>query len=209
MTNKEFIDFIKKDGEEWKDVVGYEGFYQVSSFGRIAVLSRLVERIHRNGKSANFYTKPHLCSTSTAPSSNYRRITFVVGRKKQTRLVHRIVAEAFLPNPQNNPCVDHIDDNPQNNHVSNLQWCSYKTNNSKEHHRTKSSFSHIRLLPEEKRGIVSIDTFGNVKIYDSVCMAAKDGHTKHSISNVLNKRKKTHHGFVWMYLSEYNTLVNQ
>lgn len=63
MTNEEFIESIRLEGEEWKDVVGYEGFYIVSSLGRIVSLARYVKRKHRVCVDSNYTTKPHLSKT--------------------------------------------------------------------------------------------------------------------------------------------------
>lgn len=210
MTNEEFIESIRLEGEVWKDVVGYEGFYIVSNFGRIAVLKRLVKRKHRNGKDSNFILKPHICSTSIAPSSKYRKMTFKTQhKKKDTKLVHRIVAEAFVPNPNNYKCVDHIDDNPENNNASNLQWCNYKINNSKEHHRKASSISHKCRIDLKRKPLVSIFNGTLYKKYNSLWEASLEGHSNSAILKVLKNKLKTHHGFQWMYLSDYEKLVSK
>ena len=121
MTTQDFIESIALPGEVWKDVVGREGSYIVSNFGRIATIRTAFE-YERNGRT--FYKKmtQHICSTSIAPSTHYRRMTFTERGIKSTELVHRIVAEAFIPNPHDYPTIDHIDDNPENNHADNLQW---------------------------------------------------------------------------------------
>ena len=210
MTTEEFIDSIKLDGEEWRDVVGYEGYYIVSNFGRIAVLERLVTRKHRNGKDANFILKPHICSTSIAPSTKYRRMTFKTKHKlKDTQLVHRVVAKAFLDNPNNYTCVDHIDDNPQNNYASNLQWCDYKINNAKEHHRIAVSKAKIGHIDPKRKPIVAIDDNNNIINFSSVWEAHLQGHHNSAILKVLNGKLHTHHGYKWMYLKDYNSLVNK
>jgi hypothetical protein len=209
MTKEEFIQSIALEGEEWRDVVGYEGYYIVSNFGRIAVLERLVPRKHRNGKNADYILKPHLCSTSIAPSTKYRRMTFITSYNKDTRLVHRIVAEAFIPNPNNYSCVDHIDDNPQNNHSDNLQWCSYKINNLKPHHRNAQSIAKTGRIDPKRKPIVTFKEGNVYKIYSSMWEASLEGHVNSAILRVLRGQLKTHHGLQWMYLSDYESLVNK
>ena len=123
MTNEEFIESIKLDNEEWRDVVGYEGLYMVSSFGRVIGLPRVFirnkginkkdYRILKNVK----YQYGNLIYYRVSLSKNYER--------KNVR-VHRLVADAFIPNPYNYPFIDHIDRNGQNNNVSNLRWCTQK-----------------------------------------------------------------------------------
>ena len=182
----------------------------VSNLGRIVVLSRLVKRKHRNGKDANFVLKPHLCSTSISPTTNYRRMTFVRNGIKDTQLLHRVIANAFLPNPNNYPCVDHIDDNPSNSIASNLQWCTYKTNNSKEHHRKASSEARKGVPACNRTAVVKLYTNGNLaKVYPSMTHAELDGFSHSAIHRVIHGKLKTHGGYKWMYLSNYENLVNQ
>lgn len=207
MTNQEFIESIRLKGEEWRDVVGYEGDYIVSSYGRIAVV-REEYMYRRNGRI--FYKKMsrHICSTSISPSTNYRRISFMKGCKKETKLVHRVVAEAFIPNPNNYSCIDHIDDNPGNNRVDNLQWCNHKMNNSKPRHRLLGSRAKLGRIDPKRKPLVQLKDGNVVRCYDSMHAASLDGHFNSAILRVLRGELKTHHGFQWMYLDDYETLVN-
>lgn len=207
MTNEEFIESIRLQGEEWRDVVGYEGYYKVSNLGRIVVLSRLVNRKHRNGKDANYVLKPHICSTSISPSTNYRRMTFVREGVKDTQLVHRIVAEAFLPNPNGFPVVDHINDNPKDNRSCNLQWCTQKTNNSKPHHIEATSRSSKGRIPYNRRKVVQLTpnmTF--VRSYEYMTLAKDDGFHYSGISMAIHGKIPLYKGYKWMYLSDYEKL---
>ena len=106
MNNKEFIESITLEGEEWRDVIGYEGLYMVSSFGRIF------------SKIKNILLSP--CKNSSKMPHLY-----IDARKNgcRTKLyIHRLVALAFIPNPKKYPEIDHIDCIPTNNHFSNLKW---------------------------------------------------------------------------------------
>lgn len=113
--------------EEWRDIAGYEGFYQVSSRGRV----RSLDRITSDGK--------HLKGKLKTSSSKYRMVTLYKDSQYENVLVHRLVANAFLPNPDDLPEVDHIDGDPSNNSVNNLRWvtCSQNAKN-------KSKSSHYR-----------------------------------------------------------------
>ena len=106
--------------EIWKDVVGYEGLYQVSNLGRIKSLPKLCI----NGNGGKYYTKEKILKPQYG--SNGRTYTHVCLRKDgktHIKEIHRIVAIAFIPNPLNLPQVNHRDENPSNNTVSNLEWC--------------------------------------------------------------------------------------
>lgn len=95
--------------EEWRDIIGYEGLYQVSSLGRVKSL--------RKNIIMKFITR-----------SGYYNLVLRKNGQRKSKQVHRLVAEAFIPNPDNLPIVNHIDYNRKNNKVENLEWCTQKQN---------------------------------------------------------------------------------
>lgn len=108
--------------EVWKPIEGYGGIYEVSSYGRI----KMHERIVHNGVTKKTRVMPEEIKTPKPKKDGYRQIT-LYDRETKTRKstgVHRLVAEAFIPNPDNLPQVNHKDENPSNNHVENLEWCT-------------------------------------------------------------------------------------
>jgi hypothetical protein len=112
--------------EIWRDVKGYEGFYMVSNLGRVKSLDRYVSRGCRYPNKFQ-YVKGKILSPNKGGS--YLQVVLNKGGKSKPFLVHRLVAEAFIDNPNNYPCVNHIDENKKNNCVDNLEWCTYKYNN--------------------------------------------------------------------------------
>ena len=109
--------------EIWKDIPNYEGIYQVSNLGRIRSLDR--EITYANGKVGLYKGRIMKLKMS---KYGYVVFHFSVDNKKKAITVHRLVAETFIPNPGDKPCVNHIDCNRANNKVSNLEWCTYKEN---------------------------------------------------------------------------------
>lgn len=103
--------------EEWRDIKGYEGFYQVSSLGKVKTLA------NNCFKSS----KPKEMRLVTTPLG-YKRVKLCKRGEHKTCSVHRLVAMAFLPNPENKPEVNHIDGNPSNNAVDNLEWVTSREN---------------------------------------------------------------------------------
>lgn len=100
--------------EEWKDINGYEGLYQVSNLGRVKSFKGKSERILKPGLNAKGYLGVNLYKNS----------------KPKNIRVHRLVARAFIPNQENKPEVNHIDEDKTNNTVSNLEWTTGKENNN-------------------------------------------------------------------------------
>lgn len=106
--------------EIWKDIPGYEGYYQVSNLGRVKSLPRGKQWPYR--QTHNNIRKPRMTSRG------YYRVNLSKWNEVKSYFVHRLVAMAFIPNPDNLPIINHKDENPQNNHVDNLEWCTYRYN---------------------------------------------------------------------------------
>lgn len=208
MTNEEFIESIRLPNEEWRPVVGFESFYMVSSLGRIIALTRRMYRKNRYGNVSLFVNKPHLCKSFSSKKHRYERIV-LNNKNKIGKSVHRLVAEAFIPNPNNYPQIDHINDNPIDNRKCNLCWCTAKQNSTKESHRIALSKSHIGKPNPNKKPIVSIDDNGCVIHYKSITDAEKYNHIRSAIRKVLYGSQKKHHGYIWMHLTDYESLVKQ
>ena len=101
--------------EKWKDIKGYEGYYQISNLGRVKSLSRDV--------GSNRCKKETIMKTSIDKDGYECMVLSKDGKQKYVR-IHRLVAQAFIPNPNNLPQVNHKDENKGNNNVENLEWCT-------------------------------------------------------------------------------------
>lgn len=119
--------------EVWKDIIGYEGLYEISSLGRVKSIRR--KKI----------LKPNVYS-------GYCRVILQNQKVISNRFIHRIVAENFIDNPECKPQVNHIDFNTQNNNISNLEWCTNLENafHSKIHGRKKGSKNGHTKLNEDQ-----------------------------------------------------------
>ncbi len=110
--------------ELWKPVVGFEGIYEVSNLGNVRSLDRIVT--YRDGRKV--YYKGKILSQKINIKWGYKEVVLYKHRQGKTYRVNRLVALAFLPNPDNLPEVNHIDEDKTNNKVDNLEWCSRKYN---------------------------------------------------------------------------------
>ena len=170
--------------EVWKAIKGYEDLYEVSNTGIIRSIDRKVHyRDVREKNISGSIKKP------TLNVKGYLKVTLFKNGKGTTKEIQRIVAEAFIPNPNNKNQVNHIDGNKTNNNVSNLEWCTPKENSQ---HR-------LHVL---KKGIVAVNQFDMngkfIRSYASIKEAARENNIKPcSISNVINCKRNSAGGYYW------------
>lgn len=110
----------------WKDIKGFEGLYQVNILGMVRSCNRTT--IHKNGKKARY--RGRILKPVFDCGSEYWVVSLHRNGKQKKVLIHRIVGETFIPNPKHLPCINHKDENPANNRLSNLEWCTYKYNDN-------------------------------------------------------------------------------
>ena len=167
--------------EIWKPVEGYEGLYEVSNTGKVATLN-----YRHTGERRELSPKTE--------RTGYMKVLLYKRGGRKLCSVHRLVAKAFIPNPNNLRCVNHIDENKSNNDVSNLEWCSHSYNN-KYGSRIENVFTQLRRPVEAKTHD------GVIEVYPSVTQAAKSlNKSASNISGAANGRLKTAYGRTWRYL---------
>ena len=113
--------------EVWKPIKGYEGIYEVSSYGRVRSMEHKARHKSRTGNEFQVTYKGRNRILYTDKQGRKYLNVKCNGKMKSYR-VHRLVAEAFIPNPDNLPFVNHKDENPSNNRVENLEWCTEQYN---------------------------------------------------------------------------------
>lgn len=131
---------MKELKEKWLDIEGYEGLYQVSNFGRIKSLAKQIW----NGKGYRSVSDKIMEPRKNKNRGEYFIINLSKNGIKRTFRLHRLVAEAFLPNPKNKRTVNHINNNPEDNRVGNLEWAT-----DTEQHIHKMSSRNIKRGPRK------------------------------------------------------------
>lgn len=159
----------------WKDVIGYEGLYQISNSGKIRNLAGEILTPVDNG-------------------NGYLRFSLSHGKRKyETVYLHRALAEAFIPNPNNLSEVNHKDENKLNNDIDNLEWCTPKYN---VNYGTRNQRSGEQL----RRKIVGTRIKdGSTIQFDGVVESERAGFNKSAISNCLQGLSQSSGGYVWKY----------
>ena len=182
-----------KKNEEWRDIKGYEGRYQVSNMGRVKSLERIVA-----SKSGSKRTiQGRILKLETKRTGYLRVKLYDSSGKMKNFLVHRLVCEAFHENPEDKPCVNHIDENKANNAAINLEWCTHKENINHGTHNARSAKARSKPVGQ-------YTTDGKfVKIWQSVIEVERQlGFAKGSLSNAARGNLKTAYGYVWKYIEE-------
>lgn len=173
--------------EIWKSVAGYEGKYEVSNLGRVKGLCRVIEYYNPKTQNINKQTISEKIMTISDNGKGYKKVNLSKENKVTQRYVHRLVAEAFIPNPLNKPEVNHIDYDKSNNKLDNLEWVTSKENNA--HSIPNKNILGLRnkvIAWNDKEEIV-ID---NLKKW---CIENK--HDRASVYRVLDGVLITHHGY--------------
>ena len=166
---------------QWKPIPGYEDLYEVSNDGNV--------------RSINPRYKNKSILKQSIGSKGYKIVTLCRKGQQKTINVHRIVAEVFLPNPHNLPCVNHKNENKEDNRVSNLEWCSYYYNNTYGQRLTKSAL-------KIGKPVICIETN---KTYPSAYAAEKETNISQSkICLCCHQKRKSAGGFHWSFLYQKN-----
>lgn len=205
---------VPEDIEEWVDINGYEGLYQVSNFGRVRSLDRCVKTKIKH----NNYAKRKGKILKTIPHHNgYLFVSLSNGNKSKLYAVHRLVAEAFIPNNDNKPQIDHINTITNDNNVNNLRWVTASENsqNSITKQRRKEAntgdknpqYGKIRSLEEKikrSRPVLQFTKEGDfIKEFDAIFLAAEEVNVfSTNIITACKNFNKTSGGYKWKYKTE-------
>jgi hypothetical protein len=181
--------------EEWRDIEGYEGLYMVSNFGRVVSFQGCNPRIMKLGMT----------------HKGYQCVGLQKEKQHKTCVVHRLVAKAFIPNPDNLPQVNHKDECKTNNRVDNLEWCTDKYN-----HNYGTYIERQRNFQPRNTPVLMFDLNGNFeKEFISAREAAREMNTSHALichccEGYGDKQNRVSlKGKLWCYKGEEDTIPSK
>lgn len=197
VNSKRWLDLTDIDGEIWKDVVGFEGFYKVSNFGRVKVLHR--NQIRANGKVLN--RKERILRQCFNAWGYYQISLTKFNDKHKSARVHRLVAMAFIPNPDKSPFVNHKDEVKTNNQVDNLEWCTPLYNMNYGTRIKRAATARRKTCKGMRRQVSQYDKKGNyIATYDDYYDASTSvGIDRTMIHKCLKGKNKIGGGYIWRY----------
>lgn len=198
----------KQNKEVWKDIDGFDGIYEVSSLGRIRSNTR-PDSIYKDGRVYSSI-KPTKILKNVLKTTGYEQVFLHLKPKAKLCLVHRLVAKAFIPNPENKPQVNHIDGNKSNNNVSNLEWVTPSENGL-------HAYSVLKIIPStlgkfgkdspKARAVIQYDakTGKCVGLWDCASDAVrKYGFDSGGITRCCQGKLYSHKGYIWRYVQKKN-----
>lgn len=184
--------------ERWKDIKDFEGLYKISDYGRVKSLERF-RKLH-----SKLVRVPEIIRKNGYDKDGYQIIPLNKNSKKYMKKIHRLVAEAFIVNPDNKKYVNHKDCNRWNNNVNNLEWCTSKENvlyckkMNHFYHPTRGKFRGDNPLSKK---IIQLDIDCNIiKVWDCAEDVADYLHVnKRTIGKCCRFEQKTVKGFILRY----------
>ena len=174
----------------WKEIKDTNGYYLISDDGKV------------------FSTRSNKILSTQVQPNGYHRIELNIDGVPRREFIHRLVAEAFIPNPNNYPIINHKDENPANNHADNLEWCTFEYNSNygtcqekiKLHRKIIDGYEHV-----QSKTVKQFDLQGNfIREFGSCGTAAKEtGLDARSISKCASGKLKQYAGYGWSYADTY------
>lgn len=190
--------------EIWKDIKGFEGLYQISNYGNIKSLERTFEYIGKNqfGEFKTIKKHKEMIIKQSINGNGYYQVCLRKENIKKNLLVHRLIAEAFIDNPDNKPTINHIDGNRLNNSINNLEWATML---EQQIHRVYY-LGHKNIIGEKCRNARIQQQKRKVKrsdgiIFDSIKEAANGNESlRKNINKCVRGHQKTAGGYSWQYV---------
>lgn len=181
---KDLIQYRYYMRETWKDIAGYEGLYQVSSEGRVASLPKEGSGGHKD----IIYLKPN------KDKDGYLLVDLYKNSKRTKYKIHRLVANAFIPNPNGLLQVNHIDEDKTNNNLYNLEWCNASYNSNYGNGKINRVLNKQKAIYQLNQNREFIKEWSSAKEIEDTL-----GYNHSNITNCCRSKLKSAYGFKWVY----------
>lgn len=194
-NSERWLDLTPLKQEAWKNIPNYEDLYQVSNYGRVKSLK------YDDGVRKHMKTKILKQCLNT---NGY----YIVNLNNKSHRVHRLIAKTFISNPNNYPCVNHIDGNKENNRVNNLEWCTSSYNNKEAYRlglkRPPMQGKKGEKFPKKMKKILMCDEKGKIieKFWCLADIPRKYGYSRNEVSKCCRGLKDKYLGYIWRYADE-------
>ena len=193
--------------EIWKPIKNYEDLYMISNYGNIKSLDRTT----KNG--SGYYIKKGKILKKHINNKGYEYVRLKDNKTPNKQYIHRLVAQAFIPNPDNKPQINHKDCNPLNNNVSNLEWCTRKENMSYMSKLGRSKKEGIWLakityknMLKGKR-VAQMDLKNNkIYVYPTIQSVKQNGFLPGQVCKCCKGIQKKHKGYEWKYYEDFKRI---
>ena len=188
--------------EIWKDIPEYEGLYQVSNLGNIKSLDIMINC--KGAKGIDSHLRKGRILKQNIGTTGYYSVNLSKNGKTRYIRVHTILAKVFIPNPNDYPCINHIDGNKLNNNLDNLEWCTYSHNNSEAYRIGLKTNKYAGKYGKEAQFSKPLlqysleDEF--IREWENANQVKRElGYCAENIRNVCNGRRKQANGYKWKY----------
>lgn len=173
---------------DWRDIPNFP-HYKINKSGQI----KRIDAIIKDSNGLEFFRRGRILS-NRKHKNGYIQVDMCENGISHTKFVHVLLATVFIPNPNNLPLVNHIDENPSNNDLSNLEWCNYSYN-------AKHSIEKIRKShSKEQRAVIRIDVFTNKEVrYNGIREAARANKCHHANIRTAILKYRFCAGYKWKY----------
>ena len=193
--------------EIWKPVKEYENLYMISNLGKV----RSLDRITRNGRG-DFIKKGKIL-TNINNNMGYEYVRLKDKNESKKFYIHRLVAQAFIPNPNNKKEVNHIDCNPLNNRVDNLEWVSHKENMAymSKLGRSNKTGEWLEKIKQKNidngKSVLQIDPNTNeiINTFKTIQSVKENGYRPGDVCKCCKGIRKKHKGYIWRYANDRNS----
>lgn len=181
--------------EKWIDIEWVKDKYQISNFGRVKSLTRIV-----NKRGGTRLIEEKIIKHHISRFNGYAQVNISLGQTTKVVLVHRLVAIAFIPNPENKPQVNHKNGDKIDNRTDNLEWCTI-SENALHSHKMGFQKNKRNELDRRSKKIYQIDDNDNIiKVWPSTSELKRNGFNYRNIHRSIKNPKLKAHGYKWSVL---------